>query len=99
MLKNILPIGGVIDRSPDRQAHPAGGQRVADRAGVGDRARQPVELGDHQRVALSDGGQRLLQARPAAVAAGHPVIEVDPVVTDLQLAQRLALGGEVLLVS
>ncbi len=68
------------------------------RARVGHRARRPVELGHHQRVASADGSQRLLQAGPAAVAAGHAVIEVDPVLADPELAERVALGTEVLFV-
>ena len=92
-------VGGVIHRPADREPHAAGGQRVADRARVGDRAREPVELGHHERVALAHGGQGLLQAGTAAIAAGHAVIEIHPVVADPELAQRVALRGEILLVS
>ena len=40
----------------------------------------------------------MLQARAAAVAAGHTVIEIDAVLADAELAQGVALGGEILLV-
>jgi hypothetical protein len=46
----------------------------------------------------ANGGERLLQAGPPAVAAGHAVIEVHAVVADAELAQRVALRSEILLV-
>jgi hypothetical protein len=40
----------------------------------------------------------LLKTWPLAVASGHAVIEIDAIVADAELAQRVALRGEVLLV-
>jgi hypothetical protein len=51
------------------------------------------------REAHAAGGQRLLQAGAAAVAAGHALIEIDAVLADPELPQHAALGGEVLHVS
>ena len=39
-------------------------ERVADRPRVRDRPREPVELWDHQCVALADRGERLLKPGP-----------------------------------
>jgi hypothetical protein len=47
-------------------------------------------------VAFADGGQGLVQAGTATVGAGEPVVEVDAVVGDAELAQSLTLGCEVL---
>jgi hypothetical protein len=45
------------------------------------------------------GCQGLLPAGAGAVAAGHAVIEVDPVIADHESAQGDALSGEILLSS
>jgi hypothetical protein len=58
-----------------------------------------VALGNHERVALADGGERLLKSWSSAVAAGHAVIEIHAVVAHAELAQRVTLRSEVLLVS
>ena len=55
-------IVGVIHRAPKRQADTAGGERVADRACVWDRACEPVELRNDERVA----------SRTAASACSRP---------------------------
>jgi hypothetical protein len=47
---------------------------------------------------VGNSGQGLAQASPVAVGAGETVVEVDPFGLDAELEQRLALGGEVLLV-
>jgi hypothetical protein len=57
-----------------------------------------VKLRNNQRVALTHRGERLLQAGSAAVAAGHAVIEIDPVIADSKLTQRVALSSEILLI-
>jgi hypothetical protein len=51
-----------------------GGEFVGDVAGVGDRAGEPVELGDHQFVAGAAGGQRLAQPGPGTAGAGQAVV-------------------------
>jgi hypothetical protein len=40
----------------------------------------------------------LLQTGPTAVAAGHAVIEIDPVIADSELTERVALRSEILLI-
>ncbi|SNX71149.1 hypothetical protein SAMN05878503_108102 [Cereibacter ovatus] len=62
MLKNILPIGSVGSCPPQRKLHALGGELVGDGAGIGNRPRQAVELGDHERVALAHGAESLVEA-------------------------------------
>jgi hypothetical protein len=77
---------------PPSELDTAGGEGVADVAGVGYRARKAVSLGI---CTLSEG---LGQAGPVAVRSGQTVVQVDPVLRDVQTEQDPALGGEVLLV-
>ena len=65
---------------------------------VGDRPRQTVELGHHERVPGANGGEGLVEAGPGPVGAGQPVIGVNPVGGDAELFKGGFLGGEVLLV-
>jgi hypothetical protein len=58
---------------------------------------QPIQLGHHQRVAGSAGGQRQCQTGPIAVSAGKTVVDVDAIVTDTERMQAVALGREILL--
>ena len=74
------------------------GQLVDDVARVGQRAGEPVEFGDDQRVAVAAGGQRLAQAGTFAVGAGQAVVDVDPVGADAERGEGFALRGQVLLV-
>jgi len=74
----------------------AGREPVADVACVGDRPGEPVELGHDERVAFTEGGERLVEAGPRPVGAGESVVEVDPVLGDAELPQPLPLRGEVL---
>ena len=69
---------------------------LGDRPGVRHRAGEAVEFWDHERVAVADGGERLGEPGSVAVAAGEPAVEIDPVVLDAELGERLALGCEVL---
>ena len=93
--ERVLP---VIDRGAERKPDAAGGELAEDVQGVGDGAGEPVELGDGEGVAVPDGGQGLVQARPGAAGAGQPLVEVDPVSGDAERGEVLPLGGEVLLV-
>ena len=67
---------------------PPGREPVADVAGVGHRAGEPVELRYDEGVAFAEGGERLIQAGPRPVGAGESVVEVDPVFGDAELANR-----------
>jgi hypothetical protein len=70
--------------------------RVADRPGIRDRPREPIELWNYERVAVANGGERLLETGAFAVASCHSVIEVDAIVANAELVQRMTLRGEVL---
>jgi hypothetical protein len=69
-----------------------------DVACVGQRAREPVELGYDERVAGAARGQRLAQAGTIAIGAREPVVDVDTVGGDSERGERVPLGREVLLV-
>jgi len=71
---------------------------VGDKAGIGNRPRQPVELGNDERVACADRGERLVETGPRTVRAGQAVVGVDPVGGNAELFEGGPLGGEVLLV-
>ncbi len=71
---------------------------VGDRAGVGQRAREPVELGDDERVARAACGEGLVQAGALAVGAGEAVVDVDALGLHAERLEPVALGGEILLV-
>jgi hypothetical protein len=66
-------IGGVVDAAAQREADSAVDEGVADVAGVGDRAGEPVEFGDDQGVASADGCEGLVEAGPFPVGAGEPL--------------------------
>ena len=70
----------------------AAGELVGDVAGVGQRAGEPVELGDDERVAGAAGGERLAQAGPVAVGAGEAVVDVDAVRLDAERLQARRVG-------
>ena len=50
----------------------AAGELVDDVAGVGQRARKPVKLGDDERVALATRGQRLAQPGRSRLVPVNP---------------------------
>ena len=84
----MVPAEGELDA--------AGDEGIADVAGVGDGAGEPVKLGHDEGVAGPDGGQRLVRAGAGAADAGEALVEVDPVIRDAELGQGLPLGCEVL---
>jgi hypothetical protein len=99
MLTNIVPIGSVGSYTVppiERRTPPAASESPIARASGTDRASRS-SLGTTS-VSPWRTAARLAAGRAAAVAAGHPVIEVDPVVADPELAQRVTLGGEFLLI-
>jgi len=89
-------IDRVVDTGTQRQPDAARDKSVGDKSRIRDRARQPVELGDDERVAGADGGEGLVEAGPGPVRAGQPVIDVDPLGGDTELFEGGLLGGEVL---
>jgi hypothetical protein len=76
----------------------AAGGVVDDVAGVGQRARQPIELGHHERVPGTARRERLAQAGPVAVSSREAVVDVEPLGRHAERLQGVALRGEVLAV-
>jgi hypothetical protein len=60
-------IGRIVHGRAERELDPTGGELVGDRARVGQRPRQPIELRDHQRVTGAARRQRLPQPRPVTM--------------------------------
>jgi len=85
-----------VDGRAELQAGAALLELLGDRARIGDRAGEAVELGDHEREPFVDGRERLLQPGSLAVAAGQALVEVDAVAVDAELEQDLLLGDQVL---
>ncbi len=91
-------VGGVVDKTALLQPYAAGDQCLDDVAGVGQRAREPVELGEYRNVAAATGGQRLAQARADAGGAGQAVVPVGTGGVHPQSSEAVELGGEIRLV-
>lgn len=72
--------------------------RLSPIAGVRHGAGQAVEFRHHKGVTGADRGEGLIQAGALAMGSGQTVVEVDPLGGHTELAQPVALGGEVLLV-
>ena len=88
---------GIVQRAGDLQADLSAGEFVDDVAGVGQRSREAVELGDHERVAGAAGGERLAEPGPLTVGSRQAVVHVDPLKGDAELGESVSLGGEILL--
>jgi hypothetical protein len=52
----------------------------------------------HEGVAFTDGGDGLVEAGTGAVGAGEAVVQVDAFLREPELAEPVALGGDVLVV-
>lgn len=91
-------VGRVVYRPAEIELNLALGELVSDRAGVGQRPREAVELGHDERVAGAAGRERLVQAGAFAVGAGEAVVDVDAFGGQAERLQAVALGREVLLV-
>ncbi len=77
---------------------PGGRVLVGDRPHIREGPGEAVELGHHQGVAGSAGGECFAQSGSLAVGAGQAVVDVDPVSLDAKAGQAVTLGGEVLLI-
>ena len=84
--------------STELQLHAPISQAVTDGARVRDRARKPVQFGHNESVSTTDSRQCLIEAGPRAVRPGESMIGIDPIRSDPQFEQGVALGSEVLLV-
>jgi hypothetical protein len=91
-------VGGVVDGSAEAELDVPLGEVLDDVACVGQRAGEPVQLGDHQGVADPAGGEGLLESGALAVSSGEAVVDVDQVVRDSERLEAGLLGAEVLLV-
>ena len=65
-------VGGIIDARSQSQPDATFDQSVGDGAGIGNRARQPVELRHDERVAGAGGSEGLIEAGPGAVVPVRP---------------------------
>lgn len=88
-----------MHRSADAELDLARCEVFEDVAGVGQRPRKPIELCDDQRVAAATRRQRLAQAWTIAIGSGQAVIDVGALDLYAERCQRIALRGEVLIVS
>lgn len=91
-------IAGVVHRAADVELDTAAGEVFDDVAGVGQRASQPVELGDDEGVPIPARGESFAQSGASAGGAGESLIDVDPFRGDAKGGKRVALRGEVLFV-
>ncbi len=87
-----------MHRPADVELDAGFGEFLDDVAGIGQRAGQPVELGDDEGVAGSAGGQRLAQTGSCPVGAGQAVVDLDLIRLHFKRGQRVALDSEVLLI-
>ena len=62
------------------------------------RAREPVEFGHDERVAVAAGRKRLAQSWPVAIGAGQAMVDIDPFARHAESAKRISLHGQVLFV-
>ena len=75
-----------------------GGEFVDDVLGISKGARQPVELGNGQRVTAPARSQSLSEAGSCAVRAGQAVVGVDEAWSDAEAFEGILLSGQVLFV-
>ena len=100
MLKNNFPIGSwVVDLTAERQRHAAFGEGVTDVPSIGHRSSESVELRDNERVVRAYRCQCLIEAGTLAFGAADAVVDVDTIRRNAERVKRLALGGEVSLIS
>jgi len=92
------PIVGIVNRSSDAEFHILGGELVDDVFGVSKGTRQPVELGNDQRVTAAARGESLSKAGACTVGAGQAVICVDQGWPDSEPFKGVLLSGQVLFV-
>ena len=88
----------VVERPSEGQSHASFLKLVGGGARIRDGPGQPVEFRHDQRVAFVHSDEGLVEAGAGAGRAGEVVIGVDAVLGDTQFQERLALGGQILLV-
>jgi hypothetical protein len=85
-----------VHRATEVELDVPAGELVGDRAGIGQRAGEPVELGDDELVAGATRRQGFAEARAGTGRAAQPVVDVDALGLDPEGLEAVALGGEVL---
>ena len=75
-----------MDRAAEAELDVTLGQLIEDVAGVGQRSGEPVQLGHHEGVARSAGGEGQSETWTVAVGAGQAVVEVNAVIAYSQRA-------------
>jgi hypothetical protein len=88
---DILPGGDFHHSSHRPQLRSAACGKLWPRPG------QPVQLGDHQRVAGAARGEGESQSGPIPVGGGQAVVDVYAVVTDTERPEGVSLRGQILL--
>lgn len=69
---------------------------VGDRAGVGERARESIQRGDDERVAVAACHERLTEPRSLAIGAGQAVVDIDATSGHTEFGRGVALSSEIL---
>ena len=87
-----------MDGGPELQPDPARGEAVRDGARVRHRARQPVELGHHQRVARPQRRQRLVEAGTGAAGPREAAVGVEAILRHAEAGEDPLLRREILAV-
>ena len=83
-----------MDRSAEAESDVLPGQLGQDVAGIRQRPGQPVQLGDHQRIAGAARGEGESQSGPIPVGAGQAMIDVYAVVTDTERPKGLVARSD-----
>ena len=89
-------VSRLADRPTEAQLDVPFGQLFEDVAGIGQRAGEPVQLGDNQR---HRPGRRPTPTKAGSVSvrAGQAMVDIDAIVTDAKRPQPVVLRGEILL--
>jgi len=85
-------ISRVVDGAADVELDAGLGEFFDDVAGIGQRPRDPVKLGNHQGVAGVARGEGLTQSGPRPDGAGQAVVDVDPVRLHPETGKGIAWG-------
>lgn len=91
-------VSRVVAVATETKHYPFGSQLVGNVPGIRKGARQPVELGHHERIAVSARRHRFTEPRAYPIRSGKSVIDEDLGLLYTQSKEGIALGGKVLVV-